>query len=226
MNLDQALHLAVGLRLALEPGCVRIEIAGSVRRGKPEPHDLEIVAIPKSTFVATGNLFGEMSELEMDHFEPALRDVLAGGRWEFDPTIKRNGPRYKRLREVDTGMCCDLFLATVAGWGGALAIRTGPAEFSQGLVTLALRQGKHVADGYLIHGHPKPEGGCPKGSRCPLILPTLTEAAFFSALDLEWCEPRDRRHAAETARRPGQPVTSLALGHEAGAADSAEGGPR
>ena len=35
-----------------------------------------------------------------------------------------------------------------------------------------------------------------------------------------------RRRAAETANRPGQPVTSLALGHEAGAADSAEGGPR
>ena len=221
MSLDQAMHLAIGLRLALEPGCDRIEIAGSVRRGKPEPHDLEIVLIPKRTFVQTGNLFGEMSELELDHFEPALRDVLAGGRWEFDPLIKRNGPRYKRLREVQTGMCCDLFMATLAGWGGALAIRTGPAEFSQGLVTLALRQGKHVADGYLIHGHPKPEGGCPKRSRCPLILPTLSEEAFFSALGLQWCEPRDRRHAAETARPPGQPVTSLALGHEAGAADSA-----
>ena len=192
MNLDQALRLAIGLRLALEPGCDRIEIAGSVRRGKPEPHDLEIVAIPKSTFVATGNLFGEMSELELDPFEPALRDVLAGGRWEFDPLIKRNGPRYKRLREVQTGMCCDLFLATPAGWGGALAIRTGPAEFSQGLVTLALRQGKHVADGYLIHGHPKSEGGCPKGSRCPLILPTLEETDFLSALGLPFLAPEHR----------------------------------
>jgi len=48
----------------------------------------------------------------------------------------------------------------------------------------------------------------------------------FQALGLQWCEPRDRRRVAETANRPGQPVTSLALGHEAGAADSAEGDPR
>ena len=127
-----------------------------------------------------------------------------------------------RLRAIAWGTVA----GALAGWGGALAIRTGPAEFSQGLVALALRQGKHVADGYLIHGHPKTEGGCPKGSRCPLILPTLTEEAFFSALGLQWCEPRHRRHAAETTNRPGQPVTSLALGHEAGAADSAEGDPR
>ena len=197
MDLQQARSLADALAEALRPGCERISVAGSVRRGKPEPHDLEIVAIPKSTFVPTGNLFGEMSELELDHFTPALSDLLRSGRWEFDPLIKRNGPRYKRLREVQTGMCCDLFLATPAGWGGALAIRTGPAEFSQGLVTLALRQGKHVADGYLIHGHPRTEGGSPKGSRCPLILPTLTEEAFFSALGLQWCEPRDRRRVTE-----------------------------
>ena len=56
MELQQAQALAEELASGLEPGCTRIEIAGSVRRGKPEPHDLEIVAIPKSTFVQTGNL--------------------------------------------------------------------------------------------------------------------------------------------------------------------------
>jgi len=192
MDHEQALQLAIGLRLALAPGCTRIEIAGSVRREKPEPHDLEIVAIPRTEFVQTGNLFGEMSELELDHFEPALQAVLERGRWEFDPVLKRNGPKYKRLWHVGEGIAADLFLTTPAGWGGALAIRTGPADFSQGLVTLALRQRKHIADGYLVHGHMKAEGGCPKGSSCPLIIPTLTEEAFFQALGLPWCEPKER----------------------------------
>ena len=192
MKLDEGWRLAVGLRLALEPGCDRIEIAGSVRRGKPEVHDLEIVASPKTEFVATGNLFGEMSELEVDHFEPTLRDVIENGPWEFDPVLKRNGPRYKRLRHARTGVSCDLFLVTPAGWGGAMAIRTGPAEFSQALVILALRQGKHVADGYLLHGHPKLDVPCPKGSSCRLIVPTLTEESFFEALGLPWCEPQKR----------------------------------
>jgi len=192
MNHAQALQLASGLRLALEPGCERIEIAGSVRREKPDPHDLELVAIPKSTFVEAGNLFGEMSHIEYDEFEPALQHLLEVGQWEFDPVLKRNGPHYKRLRHVRTEICADIFLTTPAGWGGALAIRTGPADFSQGLVTVALRQRKHVADGYLIHGHMKPESGCPKGSSCSLIIPTPTEEAFFQALGLPWCEPKDR----------------------------------
>ena len=83
-------------------------------------------------------------------------------------------------------------MTTARGWGGALAIRTGPAEFSQALVTLALRQGKHVADGYLIHGHPKLDGGCLKGANCSLILPTPEEMNFFAALDLSWIPPRER----------------------------------
>ena len=90
-------------------------------------------------------------------------------------------------------MACDLFLTTARGWGGALAIRTGPAEFSQALVTLALRQRKCVADGYLLHGHPRfAKGGCSRGALCPLILPTPEETDFLSALGLPWCEPRDR----------------------------------
>jgi len=209
MNHTIARNLAELLILDLLPGCTRVEIAGSVRREKPEPHDLEIVVIPKSSFVPTGNLFGEMSELECDHFEPAFMSLLERGEWELDPVLKRDGPHYKRLRHVTSGMCADVFLTTKRGWGGAMAIRTGPADFSQALVTLARRQGKHMADGYLIHGHPKPrrlkmrtailpageaeeEYPCPKGESCPLILPTLEEADFLSALGLPHWDPAAR----------------------------------
>jgi DNA polymerase/3'-5' exonuclease PolX len=193
MDHAQALQLAIGLRLALEPGCERISVAGSVRRLKPEPHDLELVAIPKIEEREARDLFGgQVGVHRVDVFEIALADLLARGEWKFDPILKRNGPKYKRLREERTGICADIFLTTPAGWGGALAIRTGPAGFSQALVTLALRQRKHVADGYLIHGHMKSETGCPKGSSCSLIIPTFDEVAFFGALGLPWCEPRDR----------------------------------
>ena len=203
MNHTIARNLAELLILDLLPGCTRVEIAGSVRREKPEPHDLEIVVIPKSSFVPTGNLFGEMSELECDHFEPAFMSLLERGEWELDPVLKRDGPHYKRLRQVTLGMCADVFLTTKRGWGGAMAIRTGPADFSQALVTLARRQGKHVADGYLIHGHSKPrrpgpdgeeevEYACPNGASCPLILPTAEEADFFAALELPYWDPATR----------------------------------
>ncbi len=201
MNLDEARQLAIALRLGLEAGSERIEIAGSVRREKPEPHDLELVAIPKVETVNTFNLFGKVEGLECNHFDPQLEALLSRGEWEFDPVLKRNGPKYKRLRHVRTEICADIFLATFQGWGGALAIRTGPADFSTALVTLARRQRKHVADGYLIHSHSKPtrqtaagwvEYDCPKGSSCPLIISTHDELAFFLALGLPWREPKDR----------------------------------
>jgi len=193
MNHRDASQLASGLRLALEPGCKRIEIAGSVRREKPDPHDLELVAIPRIEERDARDLFNmQVGTHKVNLFEIRLIELLDECEWEFDPVLKRNGPHYKRLRHVRTEICADVFLTTFAGWGGALAMRTGPADFSQGLVTLALRQRKHVADGYLIHGHMKPESRCPKGSSCSLIIPTLTEEAFFQALGLPWCEPKDR----------------------------------
>jgi hypothetical protein len=62
-----------------------------------------------------------------------------------------------------------------------------------------------VADGYLVHGHPKTrhpaadyvkhhleELSCPKGAACPLIIPTLEEADFFAALGLPHWDPAAR----------------------------------
>ena len=40
--------LAEKVRAGLEPLCVKIEIAGSIRRFRPEVHDVDLVAIPKN----------------------------------------------------------------------------------------------------------------------------------------------------------------------------------
>lgn len=196
MDIGPAIGIALQLREDLEPACRRIEIAGSIRRGKPEVKDIEIVAIPRTTIEPVRDLFGETSKtVEVLHLEELLGDLLdpeLAWTWELDPVQRRNGPRYKRLRHRRTGICCDLFLTTERGWGGCLAIRTGPWDFSRALVILARRQGKHVGDGYLIHQHPKPEGGCPKGAGCPLIIPTPEEVDFLAALKLPWVEPADR----------------------------------
>jgi len=193
MKHAEALALARGLIATLATDCERIQIAGSVRRGKEECKDLEVVAIPRYERQPTMDLFGGLVEsATVNVLEQRLPGLFELGEWGLDPVLRRNGPRYKRMVHLATGMCCDLFIVTRAGWGGAMVIRTGPAEFSRAVVTSALRQGKHVADGYLLHGHPKPKGGCPKGADCPLILPTLEETAFLAALGLPWAEPADR----------------------------------
>lgn len=47
MNLDYAKQIAEALIEELRPYCERISIAGSIRRGKQEVKDIEIVAVPK-----------------------------------------------------------------------------------------------------------------------------------------------------------------------------------
>lgn len=59
MSLREALGLARILADDLRPHCSRIEIAGSIRRGKAWVNDIEIVAIPKQVPVAAAeDLFG------------------------------------------------------------------------------------------------------------------------------------------------------------------------
>jgi DNA polymerase/3'-5' exonuclease PolX len=210
MNRAEAIFLAQLLALDLRPVCTRLELAGSVRREKQDPKDIELVAIAGIESEERCDLFGQVVSVTLvNRLEDRLQELLelpAGWAWQLDEELPRNGPRYKRLRHKVLGICCDLFLTSERGWGGAMAIRTGPADFSQALVTLARRQGKHVADGYLIHGHPKPrlenlhrpgansdeEYPCPKGAACPLIIPTLEEGAFFAALGLPYWDPAAR----------------------------------
>ncbi|MDP2873417.1 MAG: hypothetical protein Q8P31_12890, partial [Bacillota bacterium] len=47
MELQKARVIAEELKMLLEPGCARIEIAGSIRRRKPDPGDIELLFIPK-----------------------------------------------------------------------------------------------------------------------------------------------------------------------------------
>jgi DNA polymerase/3'-5' exonuclease PolX len=74
MELSRAREIAKRVLVLLRPFCERAEIAGSIRRGKPEVGDIEIVVIPKD----------EGFEFHV----PGLFDCC-----EF---IK-NGPRYKQI---------------------------------------------------------------------------------------------------------------------------------
>ena len=194
-----ALEIAKELVSLLAPGCDRKEIVGSLRRGVTKPKDIEIVAIPHITSTAITDLFGgQVAAEEINHLEAAIYTACLGD-WAYDMAIKRNGPRYKRLRH-HSGIACDLFLTDVKRWGAIYTIRTGPHKFSQMLVTRARHMGYRVHNG-LLHGHTfskvtiggKPvEMPCEKGDTCPLIIPTLTEETFFSALKVEWLAPELR----------------------------------
>lgn len=182
----------------LTAGCVRIEIAGSLRREKPEPGDIEIVAIPSLGAYEVRDLFDQVVERHVvNHLDQALDLLLDEGAWILDTEVKRNGPKYKRLKHAASGVCCDLFITDRRRWGYTFTVRTGPAEFSHALVTRALNQGRFFKDGFL-HAHPPIYNAkhevepCPAGERCLRIIEIPEEVALFNALGLAYIEPNRR----------------------------------
>jgi len=95
----------------LKPHCDRIEIAGSIRREKEYPNDIEIVAIPKP--------YGT------DLFESGIATVI--NKWE---KIKGELPCKYTQRLLPEGIKLDIFFASPENWGLIFAIRTGSADFS------------------------------------------------------------------------------------------------
>ena len=180
MQLQEAERIARELLLTLAPCCERIEIAGSVRRRKPEVKDVEIVYISRIDKVAFDTLF----EVETALIDIAIQSLIAAGDLAWDQQIKRNGPKYKRLVHRASGLVVELFAAQPTTWGYILTLRTGPAEFNQMLVSPPWKGGikpldVSFADGVVYcHGQ-------------PLNIPD--ERAFFDLFDLPVIDPAERR---------------------------------
>lgn len=174
LPLTRARQLAEALAADLMPGCERIEIAGSVRRRKPEVGDLELVAVPKPR----ANLFGEPTHGTL--LDPILERLCERG----ELTNLKGGEKYKQFA-VAAPACChlDLFLTTADQWGLILLIRTGPADFSKRFVTQR-RLGGLLPDDLHVNG-----GRLWRGM---VALPTPDERGLFELAGLTWVEPWER----------------------------------
>ncbi len=177
MKLSQAKEIADKWLDYLAPACTRIEIAGSVRREKPEVKDIELVAVP--LIHQEEDLFGGPGE------KVNILETLIGGlkRGKGFRSIVKDGPRYKQI-VLNEGINLDLFIVLPpAEWGVLFLIRTGPADFSKKLVTSRragglLPSNLKVKDGAVWRGIDK--------------LPTPEERDVFRLLDMAYTEPRER----------------------------------
>jgi DNA polymerase/3'-5' exonuclease PolX len=197
MQLCDMQYLAYNLLGSIRPHCQRAEIAGSIRREKAEPGDIEIVCIATSITTPLLNLFGETVDvITLNHLDNALAMLYQEGVWQLDADANRNGSRYKRLRHIDTGVGCDLFITTPRQWGGIFTIRTGSRDFAQGLARKALRM-KMFIEGGLLHDHERRYSDdliekplpCPAGENCLKIIETPEEQDFLNALGISWLDP-------------------------------------
>jgi DNA polymerase/3'-5' exonuclease PolX len=175
--------------------CERIEIAGSIRRGRAMVADVEIVAVPKTE--PAYDLFGnehERFDLLHDRCESDLLSPIGPlahrpdkhGRPAF-------GHKFKRLIWEPYGVALplDLFSTTADQFGAIFAIRTGCAAFSKRLVTSVLE------GGCMPIGMKQRDGSLWDGGR---EIPTPTEQAFFDAIGVEMLDPRARTEHAVPRR--------------------------
>ena len=114
MKLEEALKIISEVYYRLKPNCERIEVAGSIRRHKPNVNDIDIVLIPSDVV------------------------KLAQAVDSLGPhTI--NGAKIKRVSYKGTQV--DIYYATTDIWATLLLIRTGSKENNIRLCSAARRKG-------------------------------------------------------------------------------------
>ena len=122
MELKKAQAIAEDVVKQLSPHCEKVEVAGSIRRRRPLPNDIDIVLVPKPL---------------MDYAVHQVLMELGGGK------MKMAG---KKIARVDLGEIeLDVYIATEETWSTLLLIRTGSKESNQRLAAEAQRRGWRLA---------------------------------------------------------------------------------
>lgn len=206
MKHTDAMLIAEKLLDELKPFCEggKAMIAGGLRRGKPDVHDIEIVVKPRMELEKPE--FGK-KYIRRTLLERALLDLSERGY--LYP--KMGGEKYKKFKignwnefglpEPYNPFMLDLFIVTPpAQWGIQLVIRTGPGSeqdnFSRWIVT-PRRHGGCLPDGLRVKHVAiwREDQLDEKGEPLPgqtTLLPMPEEAAFLEFLGLGWVEPKNR----------------------------------
>lgn len=167
--LETAAPVAEELRRDLEPIVQRVVIGGSVRRGRPDVGDIDLVLEPPFLLGST---------------TPHLMDIKRRvARWG---NIKRGRDRLIVVEDVlGSGITADVNIVhSPASWGTILALRTGPTVLSLTAKDRLRERGRDHQRGRVIEQATGEE------------IPTPEERDFFAAADLPYTAP-ERRHLPE-----------------------------
>ena len=122
----------------LSPACERITIAGSLRRGKHEVGDIELLFIPKFEEIPDGFF----DKIKTDLAARKIQELLDRKILVERPNINGGfswGKENKLAIHRPSGIPVDLFSTTAEKWWVALVIRTGSKETNLRLTTGANR---------------------------------------------------------------------------------------
>lgn len=163
----------------LAPKSERLLIAGSIRRIKKNPKDIDFVCVPRLQD-GPPDLFGEC---------PLVNVARQWINAQNDYQVHMNGDRMMRFF-VD-GVKIDLFFADEMNTGYIAVLRTGPRRFSKRLVT-SVRKGGFRPDNVLMtngYVYRRPPNGKPGAGD---VIQVETENQLFALLGMGWIAPEVR----------------------------------
>jgi DNA polymerase/3'-5' exonuclease PolX len=173
MQLVEARKIADEIIESLRPYCERIEVAGSIRRGKREVKDIELVCEPRGV-IDTGDLFGGRKIRP-----PQFVEIVDSYKWLKGDA--RDGKYFQRLHP--SGIVIDIFTATLKNWGLIYAIRTGSSAFSHQVLAKGwVKAGYKSIYGYLYNR---------RGQEIPI----WEEEDLFNLIGVDYIEPEAREIA-------------------------------
>ena len=174
MELEKAKAIAEELKTRLEVGCERIEIAGSIRRQKPEVGDIELLVIPRY-----GGLLECVDCLNEAIVDLMVQEILGYRLNKLGSRVY--GPKNKLMVHLPSGIGVDIFSTTEECWPVALVVRTGGKVTNQRIASAALRKG------YRFHAYSR-------GFTTPTgEIICRSERGVFEAVGLPYLEPFERQ---------------------------------
>ncbi len=130
MILQNAYSIVSQLYDHLQPHCLKIEIAGSVRRQVADVNDLELACLPK--YEEQKDLFGNLTGIirctSFINALPAIGNHISG---DFSTG------RHLKFEVNGAGIKLDLFCPQPHDYYRILAIRTGSRDYSQRIIATA-----------------------------------------------------------------------------------------
>jgi DNA polymerase/3'-5' exonuclease PolX len=209
MDLFSGKALAGELIDLIRDSTLRVEVAGGIRREKPFPHDIELVAVPRYEPSFVDTLFGREPGAPINLLDSRMNELL--GKRTIEPAPRETGGRrapfseklYRFRFQHET---IDLFAVTPpAEFGPIFACRTGDAGFTQHLVSHAHPRGIRFIDGRIFQhidaqGKPVPVGLKHDHEGCQLVhLPAPEETDVFRVIGLPYLEPKKRESRKQPA---------------------------
>ena len=137
LDLRDAETLAHQIKTAVEPHCVKIEVAGSIRRRRLKVHDIDLVVVAKS-------------DAEWQKINETLKHLNAKPNCSGNSLIKVFLPCQNGIFQVD------FYRAKPSTFGIHLLIRTGSAHHNMWLAGYAISKGMRLkySEGLIKEGTP------------------------------------------------------------------------